>query len=183
MHRDAAGRSDRLIDGPARHYIQIDHKALEEVGIGTDTPVTRNLKGITLRGLLRLMLKEMDLTYVVRDEVLLITTPEECECGLFSRIFPIADLVPLDGPDESLEVEARELGSENLIEVVVSTVRPTTWEEVGGPGAIELYQGCLYPQTQDVLDETTPLFSASRKVQALAKATPDIRRDRDRRPR
>ena len=55
--------------------IQIDEKALADMGIGSDTPITRNLKGITLRSALRLMLKELDLTYVIRDEVLSITTP------------------------------------------------------------------------------------------------------------
>ncbi len=73
--------------------IQIDQKALDDVGIGTDTPVTRNLKGIRLRSALRLMLRELDLTYVIRDEVLLITTPEEVENLLTTKVYPVADLV------------------------------------------------------------------------------------------
>jgi hypothetical protein len=73
--------------------IQIDTKSLEDVGIGSDTPITRNLKGITLRSALRLMLKELDLTYVVRDEVLLITTPEEAQSQLITKVYPVADLV------------------------------------------------------------------------------------------
>ena len=52
------------------------------MGIGTDTPVTKNLKGITLRSALRLMLRELSLTYIIKDEVLLITTPEEAESQL-----------------------------------------------------------------------------------------------------
>ena len=40
--------------------IQIDKKALDDVGIGTDTPVTKNLKGISLRSALRLMLHELE---------------------------------------------------------------------------------------------------------------------------
>ena len=39
--------------------IQIDKKALEDVNIMTNTPVTRKFKGISLRSALRLMLKEM----------------------------------------------------------------------------------------------------------------------------
>ena len=34
-----------------------------------------------------------DLTYVIRDEVLLITTPEEAEAQLSVRVYPVADLV------------------------------------------------------------------------------------------
>jgi hypothetical protein len=73
--------------------IEIDIKALDDVGLSTDVPVTRNLKGVTLRSALRLMLREMDLTYVIRDEVLLITTPEEAESKLTTKVYPVADLV------------------------------------------------------------------------------------------
>jgi hypothetical protein len=73
--------------------IEIDTKALDDVGLTTDTPVTRNLKGVTLRSGLRLILKDLDLTYMVRDEVLLITTPEEAETQLVTKVYPVADLV------------------------------------------------------------------------------------------
>lgn len=33
---------------------------------------------------------------------------------------------------------------ESLIELITATVRPTTWEEVGGPGAIEEFPGGVY---------------------------------------
>jgi len=77
--------------------IQIDTRALEQVGIPTDTPITKNLKGVSLRSALRLMLRELDLTYVIEDEVLLITTPEEAEQKLTTKVYPVADLVlPID---------------------------------------------------------------------------------------
>ena len=59
--------------------IQIDTKALNDVGIDPTTPITKNLKGISLRSALKLILREFELTYVIQDEVLLITTPEEAE--------------------------------------------------------------------------------------------------------
>ncbi|MEW4456229.1 hypothetical protein AB1L30_26425 [Bremerella sp. JC817] len=73
--------------------IQIDNRALEEIGLSTDTPVTRNIEGISLRSALRLMLKELDLTYIVANEVLMITTPEEAESELITKVYPVADLV------------------------------------------------------------------------------------------
>ena len=73
--------------------IQIDNKALQDVGIGTDTPVTVDLKGISLRSALRLMLKELSLTYIIKDEVLQITTPEEADNQLSTKVYPVADLV------------------------------------------------------------------------------------------
>jgi tetratricopeptide (TPR) repeat protein len=73
--------------------IEIDTRRLEEVGVGSDTPITRNLRGISLRSALRLILGELDLTYVVRDEVLLITTQEEAEAKLVTKVYPVGDLV------------------------------------------------------------------------------------------
>ncbi len=73
--------------------IQLDIKALEDAAVGTDTPVTRRLKGISLRSALRLVLGAMDLTYVVKDEVLLITTKERADSELVTKAYPVADLV------------------------------------------------------------------------------------------
>jgi Mg-chelatase subunit ChlD/uncharacterized membrane protein YgcG len=73
--------------------IEIDNKALDDVGLSTDVPVTRNLSGVTLRSALRLMLRELELTYMIQDEVLLITTPEEAETQLVTKVYPVADLV------------------------------------------------------------------------------------------
>ena len=73
--------------------IQIDNKALEDAGAGTDTPVTKNLRGISLRSALRLMLGPMDLAYVIKDEVLLITTKEKADAELVTKVYPVADLV------------------------------------------------------------------------------------------
>ncbi|MGH7138425.1 MAG: STN domain-containing protein, partial [Pirellulales bacterium] len=73
--------------------IQLDQKALTDAGVGSDTPVTRNVKGITLRSALKLILSESDLTYIIRNEVLMITSKTEAESMLSTRVYPVADLV------------------------------------------------------------------------------------------
>jgi hypothetical protein len=73
--------------------IQLDNRALADAGLGSDAPITRNLKGVSLRSALRLTLGELDLTYVIRDEVLLITSNTEAENLLSTRVYPVADLV------------------------------------------------------------------------------------------
>lgn len=57
--------------------IQLDNKALADAGVGTDVPITRSIKGITLRSALNLLLGELDLTYLVQNGVLMITTKTE----------------------------------------------------------------------------------------------------------
>jgi len=78
-----------------RHQIEIelDQRALQDVGVDTNTPITKSLRGISLRSALRLLLRELDLTYVIKDEVLLITTPEQAGNDLVLKVYPVADLV------------------------------------------------------------------------------------------
>ena len=45
--------------------IEIDQKALDDIALTTDTPVTKQLSGITLRSALKLMLRDLGLTYVI----------------------------------------------------------------------------------------------------------------------
>jgi hypothetical protein len=73
--------------------IELDTPALDAVGIGSDTPITRNLKGISLRSALRLMLSDLDLTYMVSDEVLQITTTDRAAENLITKVYPVGDLV------------------------------------------------------------------------------------------
>ena len=73
--------------------IQLDRHAMEEASIALDTPVKKNLKGISLKSALRLMLSELGLTYIIQDEVLLITTKEAAEQKLTTKVYPVADLV------------------------------------------------------------------------------------------
>ncbi|MBN1851676.1 MAG: STN domain-containing protein [Pirellulales bacterium] len=73
--------------------ILLDHRGLDELGISGDTPVTVHVSDISLRTALRLMLHELELTYVLKDEVLLITIPEMAEEELITRVYPVGDLV------------------------------------------------------------------------------------------
>ena len=77
--------------------IQLDTKALDDAGLDTSSPITRNIRGISLKSALRLMLKELDLTYLIDNEVLLITTQDEAGQRLSTKVYPVADLVlPVD---------------------------------------------------------------------------------------
>ncbi|MCA9099886.1 MAG: VWA domain-containing protein, partial [Planctomycetales bacterium] len=73
--------------------IILDRRALEEAGLGTDLPITASFDGVTLKSALKLMLRDSDLTYVVQDDVLMITTAEAAEGILVNRVYPVADLV------------------------------------------------------------------------------------------
>ncbi len=143
--------------------ILIDARALDDVGIGSDTPVTFTIKNIRLRSALKLALKELDLVFVVRGEILLITTPEESENQLADRVFNVADLLGKRPRDDSANVGK---SYDDLVRLITTSVEPDTWDEVGGPGAIEVAADwglLIVSQTQDVQDQITNLLRTVRK--------------------
>lgn len=79
--------------------IVLSAKKLDEAGIRPDTPVTKTLRGITLRSALRLLLKDLELTYLIQDEVIQITTPDDASTQLTTKVYPVGDLVvPVQPP-------------------------------------------------------------------------------------
>lgn len=142
--------------------IQIDGRALEDINMEIDTPITLNLAGVSLKSALRRMLADLDLTYVIRDEVLLITTPEEAEMQLATKLYPVTDLVKFK--DSSGEAWA---DYDSLISLLTATVQPECWGDVGGPGAIGPMslpgkEVLAIRQTEEVHDEIANLLARLR---------------------
>jgi tetratricopeptide (TPR) repeat protein len=74
--------------------ILADKKAFEDAGLDLDTTVvTQNVSGISLRSALRLLLGDIDLTYLIKDEVMLITTKDKAAENLVIKVYPVGDLV------------------------------------------------------------------------------------------
>ena len=97
----------------------VDRRALEEIGISDDAPVTIDLKNVTLRSFLRLMLRELDLTYMIDDEVLQITTVEAAEQNLVTRMYRLPSKPAIK--------------SSELLNAMKQSVVPDTWITSGGP--------------------------------------------------
>ncbi|QDU62898.1 Type II secretion system protein D precursor [Planctomycetes bacterium Pan216] len=73
--------------------IVLDQNGLDILGLDPDVPVTLSLQGVSLKSALRLILKPMELTFLIQDEVLLITDAQETGSELVTRVYPVADLV------------------------------------------------------------------------------------------
>jgi len=78
-----------------RHEITIilDKKALDDEGLDPETPITFSVKNVSLRAALRQMLHDYDLTYIIENEMLVITTATAAQDRLSTRVYPVADLV------------------------------------------------------------------------------------------
>lgn len=151
-----------------RHGINLmlDNKSLEDAGTGIDTPITKNLKNVSLKSLLRLMLGPMDLGYVIKDEVLLITTKEKYDSELRIRVYPVRDLLERRNQVNFLPDPAAD-----LIDMLTTTIALTTWDKVGGPGSIQYLaaaESLVISQTEYVHEEIHKTLVAARKAQGLA---------------
>jgi hypothetical protein len=79
--------------------IQLDNNALADAGIGTDTPITIELKGISLSAALQAWDDKFpNLKLVVRDYGILVTTPDRAQ---EQGYFPVVEFARLSGSGEA----------------------------------------------------------------------------------
>jgi hypothetical protein len=104
--------------------IEIDSSALDDQGIGSDTPITASIRGVSLRSMLRIVLDQLDLTYAIQSEVLMITTPRRAALRPEIRVYNVSTLL---GDD-------RDAGS--LAATLYQSLQPDFAAGTGGPGGM-----------------------------------------------
>ncbi len=73
--------------------IYVDQRALDEQGVSLKHPVSLVLENISLKSALNLILKQVHLTYIIKDECLQITTEGEAKGKMQRVVYQVADLV------------------------------------------------------------------------------------------
>jgi hypothetical protein len=76
----------------------ISLKKLEEASVSVDTPVRSHFRNVRLSTFLDLMLKDYELAYVEKDDLIVITTPEDAESNLLIRVYDCRDLLAMQAP-------------------------------------------------------------------------------------
>lgn len=69
--------------------VLLDHRALEEIGVSPDEEIELVISNVTCRSALNLLLREHDLTYVIRDETLQITSVDVADSLLETRVYDV----------------------------------------------------------------------------------------------
>jgi general secretion pathway protein D len=232
----------------AQVNVHMDPQGLAEEGVTSDTPVTIKLQHeISLKSALNLILQPLHLNYVIKDEVLKVTSEQLRSGEVYTVTYNVADLViPIpnfmpsadaglagsyrNGVDVAQRtgalgamglanapvavVASRDGGRgaaasinpavlaqmpnggsggagamqpptgsgpgglggatqadfESLIDLITSTIKPTSWDTVGGPGSIAQFEtnlSLVVSQTQDVHDDIVDLLEQLRKLQDL----------------
>ncbi|MBI2823898.1 MAG: hypothetical protein HYX69_04300 [Planctomycetia bacterium] len=110
--------------------IQFDNKALADLSLDPGvTPITLSVGRPTpLRSALERMLRPLDLTWMVRDEVLWITSATEAMEWTVTKVYPVDDLLNA--------AAAPPWSADDLLAAIATSIQPDSWNERGGPGAI-----------------------------------------------
>jgi hypothetical protein len=147
-----------FIEAPLNHIMDViseeydipilfDQAALDAVAQSPETEVNVNVRNVSLRSAMELIFKNAeDLTYVVDNEVLLITTEDEANARLEVRIYRVDDLGPL-----TTTVLPRRGGGaaqapyDSLMGVITDCVEPHSWKVSGkGEGVIKFLKPGMY---------------------------------------
>lgn len=144
--------------------IAIDKKELAEASISEDVSVTLVASSISARSAFDLILKPKDLDWIIDRDVVVITTADRAKTAVTIHLYPVADLVMSESED------AYVADFEPLIDLITSTVSPTSWDENGGAGSIAPFTraGALaIGATREVHEEIDSLLERLREVRDI----------------
>ncbi len=88
--------------------IYVDRVTLTDEGVALDQPITLKLKGLRLESVLNLLLRRVQLDFLVEDDVLKITTSAKAGEIMFTRTYPVGDLY--HGRPDAQEKPAQKVG-------------------------------------------------------------------------
>jgi hypothetical protein len=165
--------------------IVVDEPALNQAGVSLERHLTLKVDGMPLGNLLRLLLHQAHLAYVIKDKVLLVTTEAQARGEMISRIHPLGNLLspadPIILPTANGEVFfgwssptpagmrlLEETPEESLIDLIVQSIEPATWCDNGGPGTIDYFpagKSLIVNQTADVQEQIADLLANLRRCQ------------------
>jgi hypothetical protein len=116
-----------------------DPQALAEVGVNNETPVPAlTTNKIATRTMLKKLLAELNLTYVVKDETIYITSAARAKEMMTVRTYYVGDLAnAVDmrfGPFLSRLQAQQNLAQ--LVTLITQSIDPSSWEVNGGNGTI-----------------------------------------------
>jgi hypothetical protein len=111
---------------------------MDEVGITYETPVTLKVDNITFRSVLKKVLGDLNLTYIVKDGEIQVTTPERARQTYSTRAYYVGDLALIGdfrlGPIVQRAVMAQQIVL--IMNTIVQTIEPGSWQannpEAGG---------------------------------------------------
>lgn len=127
----------------SNQVIVVDRRALEERNVTSDTAITFSApRAINMRTALRKILSDQGLTYVIRDEVIYVTTPEKAREMMTTRTYYVSDLVNsgvfADGTrfHPVITAQAKMETAKMIVDMIKQSIDPLSWQGEGGAGTV-----------------------------------------------
>src|SRR5262249_17371567 len=122
--------------------IVLDPDSLKEAMVEYDDPVTFKGKKLTVRTILKKVLADRGLTYIIQEGTIQVVTPQRARETLVTRAYPVGDLASsLDMRFPPLVRRLQMLQNvAQLIDLIQNTVEPSSWQANGGLGTISFYE-------------------------------------------
>ena len=121
--------------------IVVDQRALDDLNITYASMINVNLGKVTMRTVLKRVLGDLNLTYVMKDGAIQVTTPARAKEMLTTRVYSVADLMPAaDMRMPAFVGQAQAYQTlQMLVVLITQTVEPDSWE-VNGKGGLGTIQ-------------------------------------------
>jgi hypothetical protein len=131
----------KVIDGP----IIVDPNILKEVGADYSSPVNLTGTPLSARSVLKKVLADFQLTYIIKDEVIQVTTPARARETLTTRTYYIGDLIAATGVGVGLGSNPFQVMQQvnDLMFLIQTTIEPSSWAYKDGPGTMIFDPGSM----------------------------------------
>jgi hypothetical protein len=123
--------------------IIIDEASLKDAMVDYDDPVSFKINKVTVRTVLRKVLADKGLSYILKEGTVQVMTAQKAREHMVIRTYPIDDLV---GPSLAAQfygpfiAQAQMAANVNsLIQMIQNSVEPSQWQINGGPGSITYF--------------------------------------------
>jgi hypothetical protein len=122
--------------------ILLDQNALEEAKITYDTPINLKVKNVTARTILRKILGEFSLAYMIKEETIQVTSALKARETMITRTYNIGDVVDTGGLDTlrfgNQGISALQIvqNVNAIMDLIQTSVDPDSWKKNGGQGTI-----------------------------------------------
>lgn len=134
--------------------VDIDLASLEDMGLSEDLPISLRVQGVAAKTAFEMALHLDELVVMVLPHGLMIVTKDEASLELIRQIYDVSDLI--DG-----EI----VRSEDLTGLINQLIEPDTWELLGGPGTINVWESkFIISNTWEVHTEVGLLLETLRQA-------------------
>jgi hypothetical protein len=126
-----------------------------------DRPITLHLEQLSLKTTLELVTRHAGLTFLVKNDTIVVTTKAKARGKVMMKAYNVADLLACKA--------AKCKTPEDLIKLVTDTVEPFSWQANGGEGTIDFFplgRALVVRQTAGVQEQVGDILEVLRRLQA-----------------